>query len=333
MIKVKKKLGVKKKEVPSAKKVLNDFPFDTLTNSARSTFLNCRKKFYWQYIKRLSPIKPAMPLLVGGLVHDGLERFYSKEGLDLDEYQLIVQQKLNEQLAFVSKDEDASKLMQQEALVMGILNGYVKRYSKQDKTNWVIKAPETEFCFDIPGSTLKNAGKRDLLVNSKKDKSLILVEHKTTARLDPGYLAKLPLDNQILGYAYSCLVDEGELPKHIVYNVMQKLGIRLKQNETLQQFYDRMKMEYEYNLESMFYREIVPINKKQVMQYIEELSMMAQEISRCIETGFFYMNTTQCTQYGTCPYMPLCTKQKDAEYLYVIRESTHAELSSTESDS
>ena len=118
-----------------------------------------------------------------------------------------------------------------------------------------------------------------------------------------------------------------DIERKIVYNVIAKLGIKQKQSETLQQFYERMKTEYEFNLESLFYREIVPISKRQVMDYVDELSKMAQEISRCMETGFYYMNTTQCTQYGTCPYMPLCTKQKDAEFLYVVRENAHAELS------
>lgn len=304
---------------------VTEFTFDTLTNSARSTFLNCRKKFYWQYIRRLTPIKPSTPLLVGSLFHDGLELFYGK-GLDIEEYRLVVQKKLEEQMSLVSNDEESSRLWQQEALVMGMLTAYVKRYSKQDKEKWKVIAPETDFVFQIPGSPLKYAGKRDLLVELKKDKSTVLVEHKTTGRLDAGYLAKLPLDNQILNYANSVLIETGKLPKHIVYNVIQKLAIRQKQSETLQQFYDRMLMEYDYNLEKLFYREIIPVQKNVVMDAAEELCKCANEVQRCITTGYYYMNTTQCTQYGTCPYMSLCTKTKDAEFQFTIRETAHAEL-------
>lgn len=304
---------------------IKEFVFESLTNSSRSCFLNCRKKFYWTYIRRLTPIKPSVPLLVGSLFHNGLELFY-KNKLNIDDYREEVQKALDAQMINIKTDEESSRLWQQEAIVMGMLIGYVKRYKKQDKEKWNIIAPETEFSFKIPESRLLFSGKRDLLV-STKNKETVLVEHKTTSKLDASYLSKLPLDNQILCYAYSVLVETKKLPKNIVYNVVQKIGIKQKQNETLQQYYDRVVDEYTNNIQTLFFRELIPVNKSDVMSAADELHKFAREIERAIDEGFFYMNTTQCTMYGMCPYMPLCTKQKDAEYQYSIRESEHAELS------
>lgn len=305
-----------------------EFPFDILTNSSRSSFLNCRQKFYWQYICHLSPISTPLPFLVGGLFHDGLERFYDGR-LKFKKYRLVVQKAINDALEFVRSDKESETLWQQEGVIMGMLKGYVKRYKDQDFEQWEVIAPETDFVFDLPNG-MRYAGKRDLLVKSRKAKStennIILVEHKTTSYLTPGYIAKLPLDNQILIYSKSVELDYKMLPTHIVYNVIKKTMSRQRQNETLDQYITRVEQEYKDNSHTYFYREIVPVSPKVIADSYKELCACSDEVKRCIDTGYYYKNTTQCTAFGTCPYMPLCLKDKQAKHMYQVRENLHAEL-------
>ena len=115
----------KGKESPAAFFVFKEFPFDTLTNSARSTFLNCRMKFYWQYICRLTPIKASMPFLIGGLFHDGLETFYNGE-FDEDTFrQNVVVPAIQDFMSVAETDKESEMLWVQEAVVMGMLKGYI----------------------------------------------------------------------------------------------------------------------------------------------------------------------------------------------------------------
>lgn len=296
--------------------------FNILTNSARSCFLNCRKKFYWQYIKKLIPIRAAIPFIVGGLVHNGLELFYKGE-LDLEEYGKVVAQSIEESIVTSTSVDESEKIWIQEAIVMGILTGYVDRYAKTDK-KWKVIAPETEFLFELENG-LKYSGKRDLLIIDKK-KGLGLVEHKTTTQLNAGYLAKLPLDNQILIYSHSVKKEFKKYPDFILYNVMKKTGLRKKQGESFEQFKERIMQEYKYNLAQYFHREFVPVNIKTIKRSVKELERFAVEFKRALKIKYFYMNTTQCTAYGACPYMPLCLKQKHAMDMFTKRDNYHSEL-------
>lgn len=320
------KLKNNTEETPASFFGIKEFPFNILTNSARTAFLNCRMKFYWQYICRLTPIKASLPFLIGGNFHDGLETFYNGE-FEEDTFREKVRKSIESAMEAAETDKESEMLWSQEAVIMGMLKGYIERYAKQDSVQWDIIAPETDFVFDLK-SGMKYAGKRDLLVRARKVKGITLVEHKTTSVLSSGYLAKLPLDNQILIYCKSVEEDKqfGELPKQIIYNVIKKSGLRQRQNETFNQYKERIEQEYLDNISSYFYREVIPVSPKVVRDAYEELERCSQEVQRCMRTGYYYKNTTHCTAYGTCPYMPLCLKEKSAIGRFEQRENLHAEL-------
>lgn len=311
---------------------IKEFPFDILTNSARTAFLNCRMKFYWQYICRLTPIKASLPFLIGGCFHDGLETFYNGE-FEEDTFRNKVRLAIEKAMSAAETDKESELLWSQEAVIMGMLKGYIERYAKQDKVQWKVIAPETDFVFQMKNG-LKYAGKRDLLVRARNVKGITLVEHKTTSVLSSGYLAKLPLDNQILVYCKSVELEKefGELPKQIIYNVIKKSGLRQRQSESFNQYKERIEQEYQDNLTSYFYREVIPVNAKVVEESYKELERCGEEVKRCMCTGYYYKNTTHCTAYGTCPYMPLCLKEKLAINRFVQRENLHAELNIEENN-
>ena len=305
---------------------IKEFPFTILTNSARTSFLNCRMKFYWQYICRLTPVKASLPFLIGGLFHEGLEAIYNNS-FEEDTFREKVIGEIEKAMDAAETDKESEMLWAQEAIIMGMLKGYRERYAKQDKAQWEIIAPETDFVFNLQ-SGLQYAGKRDLLVKSRMVDGIVLVEHKTTSILGAGYLAKLPLDNQILIYCKSVEEDPKfkQLPKQIIYNIIRKSSSRQRQSESFNQYKERIEQEYMDNLNSYFYREVIPVNAKAIKESYKELEMCSKEIIRCMETGYYYKNTTQCTAYGTCPYMPLCLKEKLAINRFVQRENLHAEL-------
>ena len=56
----------------------------SLSNSEKRTFTTCRRKWYWQYSKKYSPLATPTPFLVGTAVHKVLEAFYMGKAV-LDE--------------------------------------------------------------------------------------------------------------------------------------------------------------------------------------------------------------------------------------------------------
>jgi len=308
---------------------LKPFPYGKdMTNSARSTFMNCRRKYQYSYVFGLAPRKPSIPFLVGGLFHDALDRCYSsKFKLNIDKEKAIAE-KACEKASHAEgmTAEESDKIWIQSSIVTGMLEGYKKQWLKQDQAKWDVIEAEGQFDVELPNGW-RYRGKTDLVVRDRKTKKVKLVEHKTTSRLDAGYVAKLPLDNQILGYIWAKNQERLGI-REVVYNVTRKPTIRLKQSETLEEFCRRLREEYTLNTATYFYREALTFDPKAVDSFSDELKRFMEEVDRCQDNNYFYQNTTQCTQYGPCPFMKLCLDGVTDETLplYRIKERAHEEL-------
>jgi hypothetical protein len=313
---------------------LKPFPMGKdLTNSARSTFMNCRRKYQYSYVLGLAPRKPSIPFLVGGLYHDALDRAYTSGAIDIDEEQIIARKACEKaSKAQGLTGEESDKIWVQSTIVVGLLKGYEKQWFKQDIKRWEVIQAEGAFDVAMPGGW-RYRGKTDLVVRDKKTKRVKLVEHKTTSRLDAGYVAKLPLDNQILGYIWAKNQEKLGI-KEVVYNVARKPGIRLKQNESLDQFAKRIIDEYSLNTAAYYYRETLTFDPKDVDRFKDELFRFMEEVDRAQTQGYYSQNTTQCTVMGVCPFMKLCLEgvNDDALALYRIKERAHEELPENEDD-
>lgn len=297
-----------------------------LTNSARSVFLNCRKKYEFNYIYGLTTRKVNVPFLVGGLYHNELEEMYSTGSFDPKAANERVSKACDIACQSVGITGAESDLIwSQQAIVMGMSIGYAKLYLKNDLKKWKVIEPESSFTVDI--GTWKYRGKVDLIVQDKKTKVIKLIEHKTTGQLTPGYIAKLPLDNQILGYAWA-KIQQGFNVTEIVYNICKKPVIKQRQNETVKDFFKRLEAEYINEPVKYFYRETIKFSKDNIKRFEDELKYFIGEIDDNFKRGRFYQNTTHCTAYGNCEYMKLCIEGVNKENLlmYRIKKKLHEEL-------
>jgi hypothetical protein len=307
-----------------------EFPYNELTNSSRSCFTQCRKKFYWTYICRMVPVSDNKAFMIGRLFHNGLERIYKELAYNEQEINLEVDTAVDKSVLTCMDTAAADELWKQSALIKALLKGYAAQWLKQDLKTWKIIAPETVFSFPLKNKWV-NKGMRDLLIT--RNGKLGLVEHKTTTILDANYLAKLPMDSQILSYAISCKKDKAinRYPDFIVYNVAKKAGIRLKQTETMEQFAARLVQEYMENPTAYFYREVLSFSKPDLLAYEADLERFAVEVERSIKEKYYYCNYGACTMYGMCPYFSLCQAKtpkafEEAVMSYRVKEDLHEEL-------
>jgi hypothetical protein len=303
----------------------------TLTNSARSTFLNCRKKYQYSYVYGLAPRKPSIPFLVGGLFHEELDIAYTEGEFDEDAARLRIRKACDKASRGEGlTPEDSEKIYMQQAIAMGAVKGYMEKYLVDDLKNWEVVEAEGSFKIAMPGGWTYH-GKTDLVVKDKKTKKIKLIEHKTAGKLDAAYVAKLPLDNQIIGYAWA-KGKEGVKLDGVVYNVTKKPAIRQRQNESINEFYKRVEAEYTARPEEYFYRESLVFSSASIANFEVELKKFTGEIDRCHDEEFFYQNTSQCTAMGVCPFMKLCTDGVTPEnlMLYRVKGRPHEEIPAEE---
>jgi hypothetical protein len=300
----------------------------TLTNSARSTFLSCPQKYQYSYVYGLAPRKPSIPFLVGGLFHNELDLMYSSGSLDVDAMKDRVAEACEAACKFPGmRAEDSDQIWMQQAVVCGMVKGYHQLYLKKDLAAYEIVETEGSFEADLPDGWSYH-GKKDMVVRRRKDKRLFLMEHKTAGRIDAGYVAKLPMDNQILGYGWAQRVETGRKFDGVVYNVTKKPQIRQRQTESLQQFMKRVEDDYYLNPGTYFYRETLMFGDADLDRFGKELARFVKNIDRAQRENDFFQNAGHCVAMGTCPFMRLCLEgvSKDTLLHYRVKSRAHEEL-------
>jgi hypothetical protein len=229
--------------------------------------------------------------------------------------------------------DDSDLIWMQQAVVCGMVKGYKARYLKDDLLKWKVVEAEGSFNAKLPDGWTY-LGKKDLVVRDLKKKHLLLVEHKTAGQINAGYVAKLPMDNQILGYAWSQRESGGEKFGGVVYNVTKKPGIRQKQTETLRQYFKRVEDDYMLNPVSYFYRETLVFTDADLDRFGRELKKFVRKIDIAQKENDFLQNAGHCTQMGTCPFMKLCLEgvNKDTLLHFRVKAQAHEELPEAKGD-
>ena len=137
-----------------------------------------------------------------------------------------------------------------------------------------------------------------------------IVEHKTTSMdiAEGGeYEYNLLWDEQVLAYmSLSGL-------RKVHYTVIKKPTIRLKKDESEEEFYQRMVEWYDTDTDQKIRVFTVERTDEEVEQWERDFVAIADEMTR----GVIYKNTCHCVQYGRrCEYASVCLHY-DPELQYI----------------
>lgn len=178
-----------------------------------------------------------------------------------------------------------------------------RAYEKYILPQFKVVAAEQELEKEIGGHTLHG------FVDGLSDDGHI-VEHKTTSMdiAEGGeYEYNLLWDEQVLAYmSLSGL-------RKVHYTVIKKPTIRLKKDETDEEFYNRMVAWYDDDTENKIRVFTVERTDEEVAQWEQDFVAIAGEMER----GIIYKNTCHCVQYGRrCEYASVCLHY-DPEQQYI----------------
>lgn len=117
----------------------------------------------------------------------------------------------------------------------------------------------------------------------------------------------------------------GFKPVGVIYRVLKKPQLRRRQGEIVDAFIERMEQDYLvrpdfYFCEGRYFRSSADIAQfeKDVWYEIKQADLNAGD-------GRIYRHSHACSNYGACPYLPLCTGEAGAEMMFEYREP-HEEL-------
>lgn len=326
---------------------------EVLTYSAIASFRNCARKFDLRYQHWLLPDEQAEALVRGSVIHDALEAFY-KVIMAGDPNDLSVVAEAN---AAMKKTIDNrcdghagdDRMHDRWHHAHAIAKCYVDRWTaKEDFVGQVVDdeyellAIEHEFVSPIvnpdtgrPSATFVMAGKVDGIIRFKSDGHLYVLERKTAAEIDEGYLAKLWSDFQSMLYASYLGKLFGEQFRGVLYDVMRKSRHAQKAGESQQKFEERLasyktqktidkhlaagpkpsetdeefrsRLQEVYSSPNAQHRELIYFDEDRLRVVQEEVWDITKQILAARKRGRFGMNTSNCYAFNrACSFTQIC---------------------------
>ena len=265
------------------------------SHSRINCFKQCPKLFDYKYNKHLSRIDgDSNSLIMGKAFHRGIELG------DVNK----LEKELDEKEEFMTDENETNKV-----IVLAMVEAFFNKFPNHNEGD-VKHEVEIRTTFGNHEFIMY----ADAIVDEPD--GIILREYKTASRIDSVYVDKLKFNDQITRYCLAIEKEFGKRVKKIEYYVAKKPLLRLKQNETLEQFRQRLVEKISEDEESIQYFELERTRE----QLDEELTDLIYDMDTITKTTHYTKNLSACSCYGTCPYLELCMKEKDAELLYEVKE-------------
>ena len=287
-----------------------------LSYSSIALFLKCRHAWYLRYIKGYEKIKVHIPFIMGDCIHYGLHKIYLKEDNYVEDtlkYLEERKQELRDNLVMSTHLEE--ELIKAQYIIEGMLVGYVEKHGEFiNETTHIVN--EKEDLYEVaPG--IKILVKLDNILENEGKK--YNHEIKTTTRLTVEYVNAIMTDLQT-GIYYSVYNEIYKPLDGIIYDVLKKPTIRVKQNETVTEYLQRLIQWYK-ETEGVFHMEKIkyPILKKG--EIFNLIKVVANDILRCIDIdNEFYKNYTSCYGKGfKCDMYDICHIGENASTMAIIK--------------
>ena len=265
------------------------------SHSRINTFKQCPKLFDYKYNQNLVKIDgDSESLMLGKAFHRGIELG------DVNK----LEQELDNNEDFMTEENETNKV-----IVLAMVEAFFNKFPHHNDGDVKHEVKiETQF------------GGHDFIMFAdalvEEPDGFILREYKTASRIDKTYIDKLKFNDQISRYCLAIEQVYGKRVKKIEYYVAKKPLLRLKQNETLEQFRQRLVEKISEDEESIQYFELGRTRE----QLDEEFEDLIYDMNTIESTNRYTKNLSACSCYGNCPYLELCMKEKDALLLYEVRE-------------
>lgn len=200
-----------------------------LTNSMRSSWNDCHRKYKFSYVDCVKPNKESDALRFGTAFHAMLEVYWG-EMLNADN-DALPEKVLTIANDYATKNDDPMTAQ----TLLALFDGYVNKYLVADRLQYVCVSVESRF--DCPllnpesqgqSKTFHLSGKIDGIIADRTTGEISILEHKTTScDIDPvsDYWLKLPIDGQVSGY-YLGASSLGYSASACLYDVIRKPTIR-----------------------------------------------------------------------------------------------------------
>jgi hypothetical protein len=291
--------------------------------------MSCFQRWNWRYNQLLE--KPGVipfPLVVGSGFHDSMEQHYLTQGARVNVATLQFREFDVPSLA------DIEKLSYWNHVLPAMIEAY-RIYYKNDFIKWDILSVERDIDVEYRGFRIR--GKIDLTFSDTS--GAWILDHKTTSRITKEVVAGWDFRFQFMFYIWMLSKSPDEPPlKGYWVNAVKKPELRVKKNESLPEFAERVKQDMIIEPDKYFFRDKFIVSKGALAHFEKSVVdlrldlleyVIANPSSKLARSIIEQKNTDECQKFGgqPCPYIDLCRHGLDAMgHLYTSRPTKHEEL-------
>jgi len=245
-----------------------------------SAFQTCKRRYKYRHVDGLIGKHRQYATDFGGAIHKALDCWWKTRNIDSS----VKIFKNN----FVENPEVDDKRTHK----MGewILRNYAVKY--RDQPHKLIQC-EQAFCLPLPnGNNL--IGRIDKIV--EWDKTLWVIDHKTTSELGASYFKKSDPSLQFTGYVWAA--------KQLGYNVVGVIVDALLVAKGLLESSSRSRLTPLARFD--LYR-----SEAHLEEWLETVKAIQYEVAQAETSEVWTPNFDACTYYGECAYRRVCVEDKD----------------------
>ena len=280
-----------------------------ITNSMRSTFLDCPYKFFCEYIRRLTPIYEADYFRWGRLVHQALH--YQDVGI---EYEQAIDEFYKEA---ETKCWPAFMLQETEEmceLLPGVMDAHLLCFHEDDEHYELLGGEDYQgkFSFALPSGWLFQ-GKIDKIVRDRRSGKILNWERKTAKSVDDTYFEDVLLDSQPRGYLLATQRTKGFDVRDALYEMIGKPGIKHKKWQTRDMYVQELKEKYLLDRKKLMIRRRMPFDQVDIDAYYWEIDQITQMIEWCMNEGIWPKHHPR-NRIGGCAFKSLCLRGDESKY-------------------
>lgn len=279
-----------------------------LTQTAMSTYMDCPFKFKVRYIDRLVPVVEKTSLFIGRLFH-----LYREAGWDAVEEEFAT---------FMPSDQDEAD---QKEITWAILQGMASIAPDEPEVmrefEWDNELPNP----DTSGKSLsfrmggKADGLKKLDVNITGNDYALIEEKTRGSAIRESDIQKLSVDFQVQNAIVNIEACTDYKIREVWYRYFRKPSIRQKQNETLDQYCERVVEDYRERPDFYYHEERLIFPRPQLEAFKRNLWQLSKSILWTKNHDLWYRNPSHCSDWGGCVYLPIC-RGEDVTGLYKERE-------------
>ena len=295
-----------------------------LDNTKRSCFMECRRKFYFQYVMNYKTFYGSNALRYGLVWHAGMEAFYehiknngwTRDGKALEDAFSAMKKEWEE---CSSKENYFSDYRTLENCFTSFLQ-YIQHFSQDELMLKVIHTEQPfKICMEPENDeewkyfkTLEPfhfTGKIDMEIELSG--RMWINEHKTTGQPIDTQCNRLNRSAQVMGYHYAKQRMQGltgEHPEGVLMTV-HHLSCRKSTAKGNEGNYGAPKID--------FRRVPQVFSNNDIKQWRLSFLGVALEVQREKERNLYPMNHDSCFNYGSCPFLSICEQSTDVNNIYL----------------